>query len=134
MNTEPSELRQRGLAKMSEVYGWEFRDGPGDFFRYTADHLFADIWSRPGLTTRERRLLLVGLLAGSGAADVLGIQVAAAYRNGELDEEAMREIVIFLSHYAGWPTGARLNTMVEEAIGKGRAPQTTDGRADGRHG
>jgi 4-carboxymuconolactone decarboxylase len=28
--------------------------------------------------------------------------------------------VIFLSHYAGWPTGARLNTTVEEVIGKGR--------------
>ena len=79
--------RQRGLDKMSEVYGWEFQDGPGDFFGYTADHLFADIWSRPGLDTKERRLLLVGMLAAQGATDVLEIQLGAAHRNGELDAE-----------------------------------------------
>ena len=114
------ELRRRGLERMGEVYGFEFGDGDGDFFRYTADHLFADIWNRPGLTTRDRRLLIIGLLAGTGATDVLGLQVPAAYRNGEFDEEALREIVIFLSHYAGWPTGATLNTLVEQTIGKGR--------------
>jgi 4-carboxymuconolactone decarboxylase len=110
--------RRRGLEKMTEVYGWDFQDGPGDFFGYTADHLFADIWNRPGLSTRDRRLLLIGLLAGQGATDVLGIQVPAAHGNGELDDEALREVVIFLAHYAGWPVGARLNSVVEETIGK----------------
>jgi 4-carboxymuconolactone decarboxylase len=114
------ERRQRGLDRMSEVYGWDFQDGPGDFFGYTADHLFADIWSRPGLSDRDRRLLLIGMLAGQGAQDVLTIQVPAAYRTGDLDEDALREIVIFLSHYAGWPVGARLNSLVEETVGKGR--------------
>ncbi|MFD7076602.1 NAD(P)-binding domain-containing protein [Nocardioides sp. NPDC059952] len=114
------EARARGLRKMEEVYGFDMADGEGDFFRYTADHLFGDIWQRPGLTTRDRRLLLIGLLAGQGAADVLGIQIPAAYANGELDEDELREIVVFLSHYAGWPNGARMNTVVEEAIGKAR--------------
>ena len=114
------ELRRKGLERMEEVYGWDFADGPGDFFRYTADHLFADIWNRPGLSDRDRRLLMIGMLAADGAQDVLGIQVPAAYRVGELDEQALREIVIFLSHYAGWPVGARLNTLVEETIAKGR--------------
>jgi len=116
----PTELRRRGLARMSEVYGWDLQDGPGDFFRYTADHLFADIWNRPGLSIRDRRLLLIGLLAGTGQDDVLGIQVPAAYANGELDDDALREIVIFLCHYAGWPAGARLNTLAEQTIAKGR--------------
>ena len=116
----PTELRRRGLARMSEVYGWDLQDGPGDFFRYTADHLFADIWNRPGLSIRDRRLLLIGLLAGTGQDDVLGIQVPAAYANGELDDDALREIVIFLCHYAGWPAGARLNTLAEKTIAQGR--------------
>ena len=114
------ERRRKGLERMEEVYGWEFSDGPGDFFGYTADHLFADIWNRPGLSDRDRRLLMIGMLAADGAQDVLSIQVPAAYRAGELDEQALREIVIFLSHYAGWPVGARLNTLVEETIAKGR--------------
>lgn len=116
---EQDQTRARGLAKMSEVYGWEFQDGPGDFFGYTADHLFADIWNRPGLTNRDRRLLLIGLLAATGP-DVLEIQVPAAYQAGELDDAALREIVIFLAHYAGWPVAARLNNVVEETIRKGR--------------
>ena len=114
------ELRQKGLERMEEVYGWDFADGPGDFFGYTADHLFADIWNRPGLSIRDRRLLLIGLLAGTGQDDVLGIQVPAAYANGELDDDALREIVIFLCHYAGWPAGARLNTLAEKTIAQGR--------------
>jgi 4-carboxymuconolactone decarboxylase len=103
---------------MEEVYGFDMTDGDGDFFRYTADHLFADIWNRPGLTDRDRRLLLIGMLAGQGAADVLGIQIPAAHAAGDLDADALREIVVFLSHYAGWPNGARLNSIVEETIAK----------------
>ena len=114
------EVRARGLRTMEEVYGFDMADGDGDFFRYTADHLFADIWNRPGLTNRDRRLLLIGMLAGQGAADVLGIQVPAAYAAGELDETELREIVVFLSHYAGWPQCARLNSVVEEAIAAAR--------------
>ena len=117
------ELRARGLRKMEEVYGFDMTDGDGDFFRYTADHLFADIWNRPGLSDRDRRLLLIGMLAGQGAADVLGLQIPAAYAAGELDEKALREIVVFLSHYAGWPQGARLNSIVEEAIAAARRKQ-----------
>ena len=112
------ETRRRGLETMEEVYGFEMSDGSGDFFRYTADHLFADIWNRPGLSTRDRRLLLIGMLAGKGYADVLGIQVPAAHANGELDDEALREIVIMVCHYAGWPDGAKLNAVVEDTIGK----------------
>lgn len=116
------EPRRRGLERMEEVYGFEMSDGPGDFFRYTADHLFADIWCRPGLSDRDRRLLLIGLLAGQGAADVLGIQIPAAYSRGEFDAEALREIVVFLSHYAGWPQGARLNSIVEQTLAKDPPP------------
>jgi 4-carboxymuconolactone decarboxylase len=114
------EARRRGLEKMEEVYGFEMSDGEGDFFRYTADHLFADIWNRPGLSNRDRRLLLIGMLCTHGAQDVLSIQVPAAYQSGDLDEDALREIVIMVSHYAGWPVGARLNSLVEETVGKGR--------------
>ena len=124
------ELRRQGLLKMEQVYGFDMTDGAGDFFRYTADHLFADIWQRPGLSDRDRRLLLIGLLAGQGAADVLGIQIPAAHASGELDDEALREIVVFLSHYAGWPSGARINSIVEETIARDKRRRERAGQAD----
>jgi 4-carboxymuconolactone decarboxylase len=114
------EQRRRGLEKMEAVYGFDMSDGAGDFFAITADHLFAEIWNRPGLSDRDRRLLLIGLLAGSGGHDVLTIQIPAAYAAGELDDEQLREIVIFLCHYAGWPNGARINSIVEDTIAKAK--------------
>lgn len=117
---ELDETRRRGLETMEAVYGFDMSDGPGDFFAYTADHLFADIWNRPGLTMRDRRLLLIGMLAGRGATDVLSIQIPAAYQNGELDDRELRELVVFLAHYAGWPAAAALNNLVEDAIRIGR--------------
>ncbi len=114
------EERRRGLERMEQVYGFEMSDGEGAFFGYTADHLFADIWSRPGLTDRDRRLLLIGMLSTHGGQDVLGLQIPAAFKNGELDADTLREIVVFVAHYAGWPVAARLNSIVEETIAKGR--------------
>ena len=116
--TDQSEARKAGLEKMTEVYGWEVSDGPGDFFAITVDHLFADIWNRPGLSNRDRRLLLIGLCIGSGQEDVLDIQVPAALGNEELDDDALREIAIFMAHYAGWPRGARLNQQFEGIIAR----------------
>ena len=116
MSETPEERRRRGLEKMSEVYGWEFQDGPGDFFGYTVDHLFADIWNRPGLYTSERRLLLVGLLAGAGSTTCWRSSSVRPTATASSTPRRLREIVVFLAHYAGWPVAARLNNVVEKIL------------------
>lgn len=103
---------------MGEVYNFAAGDGPGDFYGYTLEHLFGDIWEREGLSLRDRRLLLIGLMVAEGLDDTLGIQLDSALAKGDLSAEDLREIVIFLSHYAGWPKGAGLNTMAEKAIAR----------------
>ncbi len=118
MTDTPEQLRARGIAKMKEVYGWDFQDGTGDFWAITADHLFATIWSREGLDTPQRRMLLIGALAASNKLDVVGLQLQCAYDLGELDDAALREVVIFIAHYLGWPTAAALNNTVETMIAK----------------
>jgi 4-carboxymuconolactone decarboxylase len=110
--------RARGLEMMNRVYGWSMPNVPGDFFAMTADHVFGEVWTRPGLTIEQRRLVLIGALAALGKADVLDIQLDAAHRLGELDDAALREIVIFLAHYLGWPVAAGLNTQVEKLLAK----------------
>lgn len=128
MDSDPVK-RTRGLETMGAVYGWgEVGDGDGDFFGYTVEHLFGEIWQRDGLTFRDRRLLLIGLLVGRGLHDVVGLQLEAALKNGELDATALREIVILLTHYAGWPHGAKLNSQVEELIARAakEAARTTE--------
>src|SRR5690606_26956070 len=105
--------RARGIERMGEVYGFEVSDGPGDFYGYTLEHLFGDIWERPGLSLRDRRLLLIGLMVAEGLDDVLQIQLDSSLTKGDLSPDDLREIVVFLAHYAGWPKAADLNTRVE---------------------
>ena len=115
------EKRQAGRELMARVYGWdEAPDVPGDFFGMTAEHLFADVWTRDGLSIRDRRLMLFGLLVALGENTVIDVQIEAALKNGEMSPDELREVVIFLTHYAGWPRGATLNTQVETAIARHR--------------
>jgi len=121
------ERRERGLEMMRQVYGWDVQDGPGDFFGLTVDHLFAEIWTRPGLSVRDRRLLLIGLLIGQNRADVAEIQLDAALRLDELDQDSVREVAIFLTYYAGWPAGAAFSMQVEKLIkDAGRRKRSSD--------
>ncbi|MFD4367358.1 carboxymuconolactone decarboxylase family protein [Rhodococcus sp. NPDC058521] len=113
---QTSDVRARGLEMMSKVYGFELQDGPGDHFAVTADHLFADIWSRPGLSIRDRRLLLLGALTAQGLVDVAEIQIGAALHNDELDEAQLKEIALFLCHYVGWPLGTKLDSTVGKVL------------------
>ncbi|MGB3303927.1 carboxymuconolactone decarboxylase family protein [Gordonia sp. (in: high G+C Gram-positive bacteria)] len=115
---EMTEQRRKGLAKMSEVYGWEMADGPGDVFAHTADQLFGEVWSREGLTNRDRRLLLLGALAANGHVDIAEIQAGAALGNGELTPEELNEIGLFLCYYVGWPMGTSMAMMFGGVINK----------------
>jgi 4-carboxymuconolactone decarboxylase len=84
----------------------------------TVDHLFGDVWTRDGLSQRERRIFLLGLIIASGLDDVIELQLDTALRLGELDAAELRDIVIFTANYVGWPKGAKLNTQVEKLIAK----------------
>lgn len=121
--------RRRGQAMMKAVYGWDIGDVAGDFVTETVDQLFGEIWARETLSVRDRRLMLIGLLVGQGLDDVVGLQFDCALSIGEMTEEELREMVVFLSYYAGWPRGAKLNTVVEELIAR-RAKQAHRAETD----
>lgn len=115
MTTE--EARQRGKDQMRQVYGWDIEpDKP--FEVATVDHLFGEVWAQGDLSVRDRRLVLIGMAAGSGLEDVAGLQMDAALKLGELDADDLRTLVVFLAHYAGWPRAARSNTEVEKIISR----------------
>lgn len=109
--------RERGKDLMRQVYGWDF-DPTKEFERQTVDHLFGTIWDQGKLSVRDRRLVLIGLAAGSGLEDVAGLQLDAAVEKGELDADDLRYLVVFLAHYAGWPRAAKLNSEVENLIAR----------------
>ncbi len=121
------ELRRKGLAKMKEVYGWDMPDLPGDYFALTVDHLFADIWSRPGLSMRDKRLVTLSVVTALGLPDLAEIQINAALENQEMTEDELREMAIFITHYVGFPLGSTFNNVVEKVAAKRRRTSAADG-------
>lgn len=113
------ELRRKGLEKMNEVYGWEMPNVQGDdYFDLTVDHLFGTVWSRPGLSMRDKRILTLASVTAVGRSDLAEIQVNAALLNGELDEDELKEMAVFLTHYLGFPLGSALNGAVDKVVAK----------------
>lgn len=122
--------RARGIEMMRRVYGWEISEVHGDFLAMTVDHLFGEVWATEVFSVRERRLLLLGLLVGQGLDDVAELQLDAALRLGELSADELRDLVVFLAHYAGWPRGAKLNSAVESLLAR-RAAEAAEASEGG---
>ena len=112
------ELRRKGLEKMNEVYAWEMPDMPGEFFALTVDHLFGTIWTRPGLSMRDRRMMLFGVLTALNQEELIEVQANAVLQNEELTREELREMAIFLTHYVGFPLGSKLDGAVKRVVAK----------------
>jgi 4-carboxymuconolactone decarboxylase len=123
------ELRRKGLEKMNEVYAWEMPDMPGEYFALTVDHLFGTIWTRPGLSMRDKRIMTLAVVTALGLQDLSEVQVNAALQNEELGEDELREMAIFLTHYVGFPLGSGLNGVVERVSAK-RKKAAARGAAD----
>ena len=110
---------ERGAAMMRRVYGDAIPVPPEGAMAFTdvmVRSLFAEVWDRDILSIRDRRLLLMGAIAAYGATEVWGLQVRAALDNGELTPEELRETLVILAPYAGYPLVAPLVGACEEAI------------------
>ena len=59
--------RQR-LSEVDGLAGERIVDSLGDLGRYIVDFAFGDIYSRPGLSLRDRELITVAMLAAMEAA------------------------------------------------------------------
>jgi 4-carboxymuconolactone decarboxylase len=117
------ELRRKGLEKMNEVYAWEMPNIEGDeYFDLTVDHLFGSIWTRPGLSMRDKRIMTLSVVTALGLQDLSEIQVNAALQNEELTEDELKEMAVFLTHYVGFPLGSGLNGVIGRVTAKRKKP------------
>ena len=113
-----AERRKRGLEMIKQVYAGDVVTPPeGNVFTdVMLEQLFAEVWSRDVLSIRDRRILLLGIIAEKGESMTFGIQVRAALKNGELSPEEVREFMLMIAQYAGYPRGAALVGVIEEQI------------------
>ena len=83
----------------------------------TDDVLFGQVWSRPGLSQRERSLITVAALIALNRPDQLRSHLTRARANGVTSEEAA-EIVTHLAFYAGWPSAVTAVWVAREVFVK----------------
>jgi 4-carboxymuconolactone decarboxylase len=103
---------------MEEVYGFSVDPDEiaGPYVDFTVDHLFGAVWTRPELDIRDRRLMTIGVLAALGQPQLVEIQFRSALDRDELTEEQVREAVLHLTHYIGWPLSTEVNAVAEKVI------------------
>ncbi len=124
MNAE-ADKRAAGIAKMQEVYGFSVDPDtiPGRYAEMTVDHLFGTVWTSDELDVRDRRLMTIGILAALGKSDLLDIQFDCALERDELTVDQLREVIVHITHYIGWPMSTGMNQTAENVIarsGQGR--------------
>ena len=112
--------RERGVAMMKKVYAGDVVTPPAGVMPFSdlmLEQLFAEVWSREDvLSIRDRRLVLMGIIAALGEKDTFAIQAKASVKNGELTPAQVREVLITVANYAGYPRAAGLIAAAEQAI------------------
>jgi len=107
---ERSELAARGMTTRRAVLGNSHVDRAeanktafdADFQSFIVEGAWGSVWSRPGLTPRERSLITLALLAAGGHEEEFAMHVRATANTGASPEE-IKEALLHVAVYAGVP-------------------------------
>jgi 4-carboxymuconolactone decarboxylase len=110
----------KGIEVVEQVYGGGSSKGMqgldgSPFIGEIVRHLFGEIWTRPGLSMRDKRLLVIGATTMLNRPDLIAVQVAGAIVNGELSDEQLDELVLLMMFYAGVGTTTALLQGISQA-------------------
>ena len=106
---------EKGLAVLQKLFG-DTAGGiplPEGFARMTVEHLFGDLWSRPGLEITERSMITCGVLVALGREHEQRLHFRGA-RNLGIPREKLEELITHVAHYAGWPVGVSAFRVLSE--------------------
>ena len=110
--------REKGRQMFDEVYAKSLGElpppGVSQFIDFMLETLFGTLWADETLSIRDRRLLLLGAAVSQGDDTIIGIQLRAALKRGELQKEQLEPLAVFLTQYVGYPKGSRLFRVVNE--------------------
>ena len=106
----PPSLRERGRAMMARILGRPYvtqRDASTNAFnapirRMSEEFAYAGLWTRDGLTPRERSLITVAMLCALNRPHELKIHLQGALNNGCTPLE-IREVLTHSVAYCGFP-------------------------------
>jgi 4-carboxymuconolactone decarboxylase len=120
-------LRAEGLKVFRELLPGSLPDDDGDvdfgdgfapeLMDIGVENVFGKLWSRDGLSRRDRSLVTLGILIALRAAEELKHHFRIARNNGLTDEE-LAEVIYHSTGYAGFPAGNTAKAMALQAFGE----------------
>lgn len=119
----PSETYEKGLALRKEVLGEDYVArsfaNADEFSRpmqeLSTEYCWGNVWTREGLSRRDRSLLNIGMLCALNRPHELKLHVKAAITNG-LSREEIREAMLQAAVYCGVPAGLDSVRIAREAF------------------
>jgi 4-carboxymuconolactone decarboxylase len=129
-----AERFQAGLEMRREVLGAEHVDrslaNATEFGKpmqeLVTEYCWGEVWTRPGLSPRERSLLNIGMLTALNRNEELKLHVRGALNNGCSTEE-IQEVLLQTAIYCGVPAAIaafRVAQSVLDEAEQERAPQS----------
>lgn len=76
------------------------------------DFVFESVWTRTGLSRRDRRFVTLTCVCASDSAAAIDEQVYAALASGDLSLDELLEFVLHFAVYCGWPKGSAAELAV----------------------
>ncbi|ADP82388.1 carboxymuconolactone decarboxylase family protein [Pseudofrankia inefficax] len=80
--------------------------------QFSRDFVFGEVWSRPGLSRRDRRWVTLTCVAAADAPGPIEDHVYAALNSGDIELDAMLEFVLHFAVYCGWPKASHLEMVI----------------------
>ncbi len=124
---ERERLRAEIAAERTEVGRRRYRevmvsDAPPPMTPYlergVVDSVFGELWDRPGLSRRDRRLVTLACVAAAAVDVPIEQHVYAALASGDLTREEFQEVVLHFAYYAGWPRASALERAYYQAVAR----------------
>ena len=120
---ENEELYSRGIKMRRKVLGDPHvdkaeankTDFDADFQEYITKNAWGSVWSRPGLSTRERSLITIALMTALGHEEELALHLRAT-RNTGATENDIKEVLLHTAVYAGVPAANAAFRIAKEIV------------------
>ena len=81
-------------------------------------YAWGEIWTRPGLDVRTRRILVLGTLIALGRFEEFRMHARAALKEGGFSEADLKEIVLQQAIYCGVPAANSAFEVLREIVNK----------------
>jgi 4-carboxymuconolactone decarboxylase len=85
------------------------------FQTFITEGAWASVWSRPGITKRERSMITIALLAALGHDEELAMHLRATANTGASPAD-IQEALLHVAVYAGVPAANRAFKIAKEAL------------------